>query len=60
MRFFPLLVRKDQFRVGLQSLLAGLFPILTRYDDVRNLPPYLLRDIGLSERRDPDWDRLLT
>jgi hypothetical protein len=59
MRSFPLLVPANQFRVGLQSLLAGLFPLATKRDDVRNLPDYLKRDIGLDEHRPPDWERLL-
>ena len=59
MRPFPLLVPANQFRIGVQSLLAGLFPIATRREDVRDLPPYLKRDIGLDEHRPPDWERLL-
>ena len=59
MRPIPLLVPASQFRVGLQSLLAGLFPIATRREDVRNLPSYLKRDIGVEEHRPPDWERLL-
>ena len=59
MRSFPLLVPANQFRTGLRSLLAGLFPLTTRRDDVRNLPDYLKRDIGLDEHRAPDWERLL-
>jgi hypothetical protein len=59
MRSFPLLVPSNQFRTGLQSLLAGLFPLTTRRDDVRDLPDYLKRDIGLDEHRPPDWERLL-
>ena len=59
MRPFPLLVPANQFRIGLQSFLAGLFPITIRREDVRDLPPYLKRDIGLDEHRPPDWERLL-
>ncbi len=59
MRLFPLLVQRAQFRIGLPALLAGLFPVLTRREDIRDLPPYLLRDIGLSDHRSPDWERLL-
>ena len=59
MRPIPLLVPASQFRVGLQSFLAGLFPIATAREDVRNLPPHLKRDIGLDEPRAPDWERLL-
>jgi hypothetical protein len=59
MRLFPLLVQRHQFRIGVQSLLAGLFPVLVRREDVRDLPPYLKRDIGLEEHGAPDWDRLL-
>jgi hypothetical protein len=59
MRPFPLLMPANQFRIGLQSLLAGLFPIATRRDDVRDLPPHLKRDVGLDERCPPDWERLL-
>lgn len=59
MRPFPLLVQASQFRSGLQSLLAGLFPVANRREDVRDLTPYLKRDIGLDEQRVPDWERLL-
>ena len=59
MRSFPLLVPANQFRIGVQSLLAGLFPLATKRDDVGNLPDYLKRDIGLDEHRPPDWERLL-
>jgi hypothetical protein len=59
MRFFALLVPKHQFRIGFQSFLAGLFPRSTRREDVRHLPSYLRRDIGLEERPPSDWDRLL-
>ncbi|HJT12548.1 MAG TPA: hypothetical protein VJ790_08015 [Dongiaceae bacterium] len=59
MRPFPLLVPTNQLRIGLQSLLAGLFPLASRREDVRDLPPYLKRDIGLDEHRAPDWERLL-
>ena len=59
MRSFPLLVSANQFRIGLQSLLAGLFPLTTKRDDVRDLPDYLKRDIGLAEHRPPHWERLL-
>jgi hypothetical protein len=30
-----------------------------RREDVRDLTPYLKRDIGLDEQRVPDWERLL-
>jgi hypothetical protein len=59
MRPIPLLVPASQFRIGLQSLLAGLFPLATRREDVRDLPSYLKRDIGLDEPRPPEWERLL-
>jgi len=59
MRPIPLLVPANQFRIGLQSLLAGLFPIANRREDVRNLPPHLKRDIGLDAHRPSDWERLL-
>jgi hypothetical protein len=59
MRLFPLLVSSHQFRIGLQSYLAGLFPVSPRRPDTRNLPAYLRRDIGLEERRPPEWERLL-
>lgn len=59
MRSFPLLVPANQFRIGLQSLLAGLIPLATKRDDVHNLPDYLKRDIGLDNHRPPDWERLL-
>jgi hypothetical protein len=58
MRPFPVLVPANQFRVGVQSFLAGLFPAAMRREDVRDLTPYLKRDIGL-EQRVPDWERLL-
>jgi hypothetical protein len=54
-----LLVPANQFRIGLQSFLAGLFPVTIRRGDVRDLPPYLKRDIGVQERRPSDWERLL-
>ena len=59
MRPIPLLVPASQFRIGLQSFLAGLFPLVNRREDARNLPPHLKRDIGLEEHRPPDWERLL-
>jgi len=59
MRPFPLLVPKHQFRIGLQSFLAGLFPVTIRRGDIRDLPDYLKRDIGLDEPCPPDWERLL-
>jgi hypothetical protein len=59
MRLFPLLVSSHHFQIGWQSFLAGLFPLPTRRADVRDLPPYLLRDIGVSEHCSPDRDRLL-
>ena len=59
MRPFPELVPATQFRIGLQSFLAGLFPLAARREDARDLPDYLKRDIGLDERRPPDWERLL-
>jgi hypothetical protein len=57
MRLFPLPVPKHQFR--LLSLLAGMLAVATRRENVRNLPPYLKRDIGLDDSRIPDWDRLI-
>jgi hypothetical protein len=59
MRPFPLLVPATQFRIGVQSLLAGLFPQAARREDIRDLPDYLKRDIGLNEHSAPDWERLL-
>jgi hypothetical protein len=59
MRPIPLLVPAHQFRTGLQSFLAGLFPQAARREDIRDLPDYLKRDIGLSEHSAPDWERLL-
>ena len=53
---FALLKPASRLRAVLRSL--GL-PSALRRDDVCHLPPYLLRDIGLSERRQPDWDREL-
>lgn len=59
MRPIPLLVSSNQFRSGLMAFLAGVFPIANRCEDVRHLPTYLLRDIGLDEPQSPDWERLL-
>jgi hypothetical protein len=59
MRPFPLLVPANQFRIGLQSFLAGIFPRTVRRGDLRNLPDHLKRDIGLDQHRPPDWERLL-
>lgn len=59
MRPFPLLVPKHQFRIGLLSFLAGLFSRTIGREDLRDLPDYLKRDIGLEEHRGPDWERLL-
>jgi hypothetical protein len=59
MRPFPLLVPSHQFRIGLQSFLAGVFPRTVRREDVHRLPDHLKRDIGLQEHRPPDWERLL-
>ena len=59
MRPFPLLVPKHQFRIGLLSFLAGLFPRTIGREDLRDLPDYLKRDISLEEHRGPDWERLL-
>jgi hypothetical protein len=59
MRPFPLLVPANQFRIGLQSFLAGIFSRTVRREDLRDLPDYLKRDIGLDEPRPPDWERLL-
>jgi hypothetical protein len=57
MRPLPFLVSQHQFRTGLQVFLAGLFPVALNRGDVHDLPPYLLRDIGLDERKKPDWKR---
>jgi hypothetical protein len=57
MRLFPLPVPKHQFRIGLPLFLAGMLAVATRRENVRNLPPYLKRDIGLDDPRIPDWDR---
>ena len=59
MRPIPLLVPANQFRIGLQSFLAGIFPRTVRREDLRDLPDYLKRDIGLDQHRPPDWERLL-
>ena len=59
MRPFPLLVPANQFRIGLQSYLAGLLPGTTGREDVRDLPDYLKRDVGLDAAPPPDWERLL-
>jgi hypothetical protein len=56
---FSLFALNGFFRTGLRSLLVDLFRLTSRHDDVRNLPTYLLRDIGLDERRNPDWPQLL-
>jgi hypothetical protein len=49
MQILPLLVPTHQFRIGLQSFLAGRFPGATKHQDARDLPDYLKRDIGLGE-----------
>jgi hypothetical protein len=59
MRPFPLLVSKHEFRIGLLSFLAGLFPRTIGREDLRDLPDYLKRDIGLDEHRSPGRERLL-
>jgi hypothetical protein len=59
MRLFPLLVSRHDFQIGLQSFLAGLFPLLTTREEIRDVPPHLLRDIGLGEDRGPGRDELL-
>jgi hypothetical protein len=59
MRPIPLLVPVSHFRIGLQAMLAGIFPRTARREDARDLPDYLKRDIGLNEHRPPDWERLL-
>jgi hypothetical protein len=59
MRPLPMLVPANQFRIGLLSFLAGIFPRTVRREDLRDLPDYLKRDIGLDEHRTPDWERLL-
>jgi len=59
MRPFTLFAPKHRLRTGVRSLLADLPRLVSRREDARNLPPHLLRDIGLSERRSPDWTRLL-
>ena len=59
MRLFPLLVPACQFRIGLQGMLAGLFPLSRRGEDVCHLSDYLRRDIGISEHRPPDRERPL-
>ncbi len=59
MRLFRLLVSSHRFHIGWQSFLAGLFPLPTRRADIRDLPPYLLRDTGVSEHCSSDQDRLL-
>lgn len=55
MRPIPFLVSHYQFRTGLQVFLAGLFPVALDRAAVRDLPPHLLRDVGLDERKKPDW-----
>jgi hypothetical protein len=59
MRLIPLLVQRHHFQVGWLSFLAGVFPVFSRREDIRHLPPHLLRDIGLNEQAPPDWERLL-
>ena len=40
-----------------RSLWRCLFTAEERHQDIRCLPPYLLRDIGLGEHRAWDWER---
>jgi hypothetical protein len=40
-----------------RSLWRCLFTAKQRHQDIRDLPSYLLRDIGLSEHRACDWER---
>ena len=41
----------------MRSLLAKLLELIFKDRAPRNLPPYLLRDMGLDERKKPDWKR---
>ena len=59
MKLFPLLVQSHHYQIGLLWFVAGLFPLFARHAYVRDLPAHLLRDIGFSEHRSPDRDRLL-
>jgi hypothetical protein len=40
-----------------RSLWRRLFIPARRHEDIHCLPPYLLRDIGLSEHPARDWER---
>jgi hypothetical protein len=44
-------------RSPLRSIWRNLFTSAWPHEDIRRLPPYLLRDIGLSEHHMPDWER---
>jgi len=44
-------------RDAMRSLFIKLFERIFKDRGPRNLPPYLLRDIGLDERKKPDWKR---
>ena len=57
MRPFPLLMRADEFRIGWQMYLAGLFPHANRREDAGKLTPHPKRDIGLKEQHQPDRNR---
>jgi hypothetical protein len=41
----------------LRSWWRSLFTSHHGREDIRHLPPYLLRDIGISERRAPERER---
>ena len=47
----------DGFWMRLRALWPDRFDPASRRAEVRNLPPYLLRDIGISEQHPPDWKR---
>jgi hypothetical protein len=41
----------------LRALWPDRFSPTSRRTEIRSLPSYLLRDIGMNERRLPDWKR---
>jgi hypothetical protein len=47
----------DGFLMRLRALWPDRFHPISRRAELRGLPPYLLRDIGLDEQRPRDWKR---
>jgi len=47
----------DGFWMRLRALWPDRFDAVSRRSDLRDFPPYLLRDIGMDERHPPDWKR---